>query len=266
MPVIQHLLETRFSVLPRFTAEWLAERLELVRRFSLPSVAAQTTEAFTWLLLCDETTDRDILEQLGEEERGLSPLRVVLTRGEERPLSPIRKAVRPDADVLITTRLDSDDAIADEYLAAIQDYASSFHRSSHNRLLVNFPRGYRLDARADRLYRGWMHCSPFHSLFERPKHAAPDTVMSFGRSDTDSHGRPYLRLGRAKQGNTAGHPRLHYFHPTHQDTSMDAWLIAIHGGNRFSGIPHGAQALPAGSRPAGFTLGDAVPQGRGGSA
>jgi hypothetical protein len=256
MPAFQHLLETRFSALPGFTPEWLEERVELFRRLCLPSVASQSTDSFTWLLFCDESTDERTLEQLRREEHRLPNLQVTLTSAERTRISIVREHARTGADVLITTRLDSDDAIADTYLEAVQDYAESFRRSRHERLLVNFPRGYRLHVPHDRLYGDWMPNSPFHSLFERPRHSTPRGVMSAGHAELHRHyAALHRRLPMLDEKGAGWHARLHQHYATHQDESMHAWLIAIHGGNQVSRVPNTAVQLPEGARPTGITLG-----------
>ena len=257
MASIQHLLETQFSVRMgrALTPAWLYERLDLLRRFTLPAVAAQTTDAFTWLVLCDETTDAEVLEQLREEERRLPVMRLRLTSEARTPPAVLQSEVSGDADVLITTRLDSDDAIADGYLEAVQEYASSFRRSTDRALLVNFPHGYRLDARQGRLFEDWMSNSSFHSLFERPRHALPKTLR--GAAELARQG-AYARHRRLSifgaDGVGTSHVRLHQHFPTHQDESMPAWLIAVHGGNLINRVGVKPRELPSGSQPAGFAL------------
>lgn len=234
MPSILHLLETQFSVSMgrELTRAWLDERLGLLRKFTMRAVEAQTTDTFTWLLLCDENTDAAILEELREEERRLPCLRIALTSDQRTPLDVLRGEVQPETDVLITTRLDSDDMIADGYVRAIQDYAGSFHRSSYEALLVNFPHGYRLDVREGKLFEDWMPNSSFHSLFERPTMGPPQTVRNVN----------------------AAHIRLHHHYPTQQDESMPAWLIVVHGGNLINCVDPDDRELPRGSLPAGFSL------------
>jgi hypothetical protein len=259
MPSVQHLLKTRFSVhlggdLP---LGWLRERVELLRRFTLPSVAAQTTSAFTWLVLCDEATDRSILEELHAEEERLPALRVALTGDDRTALDVVRAAVDPEVDVLITTRLDSDDAIADGYLEAVQDYAASFHHSNLERLLVNFPRGYRLDVPQRRLYESRMTNNAFHSLLERPRSQPPHTVMSAGDESLRHRWyEDYRRLSIVGKGgaNWHSHAHLHQHYPTHQDESMPGWLIAVHGHNVINRITPDCRLLPADSQPQGFTI------------
>ncbi|HMJ73572.1 MAG TPA: glycosyltransferase [Solirubrobacterales bacterium] len=261
MPSVQHLLETRFSVklgwdLP---AGWLPERIELLRRFTLPSVAAQTTSAFTWLVLCDDATDPSILEQLRAEEQRLPALRLALTGDGRTAIDVVRAAVDPDVDVLITTRLDSDDAIADRYLEAVQDYAASFHRSSLESILVNFARGYRLDVAQERFYASRMTNNAFHSLFERPRSHSPQTVMSAGDDRLRRQWfQSYDRITMPGRGgaNWHSHAHLHQHYPTHQDESMPAWLVAVHGGNLLNRIKPNSRPQPKGFRPPGFTICD----------
>lgn len=262
MRSVQHLVETQFSVQmgKELTREWLAQRLKLLREITLPSIRAQSTEDFTWLLLCDQATDTEAMEQLREEEKALPNLRIELTSADRSPLAAARSIVRTDADVLITTRLDSDDAIADSYLEAIQDYADSFHDSPHERLLVNFPQGYRLDLGRDLLYEDWMPNSSFHSLFERPCRHSARTVKGPGQT----HLRPfytstYRRLAvLGPKGAGAPHVRLHHHYPTHQDESMRAWLISVHGGNWFNRVDEETAPLPRERKPEGFSFASAL--------
>lgn len=257
MASIQHLLETRFSVRmgTDLAPAWLEERVELLRRFTLPAVVAQTTDAFAWIVLCDQATDPHILGQLRTEEHQLPVLRISLTSAERTPLAIIKEAVLPDTDVLITTRLDSDDAIADGYLEAVQEYATAFHRSSLETLLVNFPNGYRLDVQKQNLYSNRMTNSPFHSLFERPQHCPPKSVMSAADANLLRRYKDYKHLAiPERQPLWHRHVMLHQHYPTHQDESMRAWMIVVHGDNLLNRIPEQARKLPAGARPSGFTI------------
>jgi len=226
----------------------------LLRKSALASVAAQTTSSFTWLLFCDEATDPEILEQLREEERRLPTARIAIV-GERGPLDVVREMVQPNTDVLITTRLDSDDAIADRYIELVQSYAACFHRSTHRQMVVNCPRGYRLNtAGSRRLYRDWMLNSPFHSFFERPRNGEPETVLAFEHEILRTRYASYRHLAGPRGGKTGGHSRLSQHYPTHQDESMTAWLIVVHGENMANRIPPTALEQPADTPPGGFTI------------
>lgn len=260
MPTVQHLIETRFSLLTSknpLTREWLDYRLELLRKYTLPSVAAQTVTSFTWLLFCDESTDPEVLAQLREEERRVPSAQIALTGGKNAPLDIVRSMVQQDVDVLITTRLDSDDAIAERYIELVQSYAAPFQNSEYERMLVNCPRGYRLDTRGDTpeaplLYRDWMPNSPFHSLFERPQQSQPQTVLAFQHDVLRRRYANLQRLESLRTGHTGGHSRMHQHYPTHQDESMPAWLIVVHDGNVVNRIPPTAHKQSADARPVGI--------------
>jgi hypothetical protein len=128
--------------------------------------------------------------------------------------------VLPETDVLITTRLDSDDAISARYLEATQAYVPSFQRSELRDLLVNFPQGFRMELASNAVYASRMHNSPFHSLFERPKSNPPTTVI------------------------TGKHTTMHERHVTHQDESIPGWLQLLHGSNVHNKLVSTDRKLP----------------------
>src|ERR1044072_4130742 len=200
---VQHLIETRFSVSvgPESAFQsraWLRERLEVLREFPFPSLVAQTSEDFTWLLFCDQSADGGMIEELRPHQRDLPFMRLEMTSAERRMGMAVQSLVSPGTDVLITTRLDSDDAIADRYVESVQAYADQLHHSGWPSLLVNFPRGHRLDVKNEELYRGHMPNSMFHSLLEKPRLSPVRSVMA------------------------GGHVNLHHSHPTHQDEAIVA--------------------------------------------
>lgn len=208
---VQHIIQTRFSVrtqwghMDGFPSDWLAARLDLFDAYCYPSVAAQTTSNFQWLIYCDEATPASTMEHLRDRARALPQMQLVVT-GPTSVRTATKLLVDNEADVLITTRLDSDDAIHARYAEAIQARASDFVGSRRESWLLNFPRGFTLDRATGILYFAWSPRSHFHSLFERDP-AATSTVLA---------------------GN---HSNFHEQHPTDQDDSLAAWVQVIHGGN-----------------------------------
>ncbi len=207
-----HVVQTRFSVragwgYQEFPLDWLEERLALFDAYCLSSLAAQTCDDFLWQVYCDAETDPAILAALEQRGRDLPQLQVALTGpGHDTPIRHVLKVVGESDRAILTTRLDSDDAIAKGYVAAIQAHGDDFIESDRSTLLLNFPRGYQLDHASGRLFFDWMPRSSFHTLFERPGGELA-TVLS---------------------GN---HSKFHELHPTDQDDSMPAWLMVIHDGN-----------------------------------
>lgn len=207
-----HFVQTRFSVraswgYQAFPLDWLEERLELFDAYCLPSVAGQTCSDFVWHVYCDRDTVPAILDELAKRAATVPQMRVVLTGpGCDNPLRHVLRAARPDDEAVVTTRLDSDDAITRHYVEAIQAHADAFVKSDRETLLLNFPRGFQLDVASGRLLFDWMPRSSFHTLFER----------------LDSE------LTTVLAGN---HSKFHELHPTEHDDSIVAWLMVIHEGN-----------------------------------
>lgn len=209
---VTHVLQTRFSVraswgFDAFPLEWLEERLVLFDAYCLPSVAAQTSNDFLWQVYCDVETDASILDELEDRASRLPEMRIALTGpGHDPPARHVAGVAREGDKAVVTTRLDSDDAISRGYLEAIRAHAEDFVESDRQTMLLNFPRGFQLDHETGRLFFDWMPRSSFHSLFERPG-GELTTVLA---------------------GN---HSKFHEIHPTVHDDSIVAWLMVIHGGN-----------------------------------
>lgn len=207
-----HVVQTRFSVraswgYQEFPLDWLEGRLKLLDAYCLPSVAAQTCPDFLWHVYCDGETSPAILAELERRAESVPQMRVALTGpGGQEPAAHVLSATQPGDRAVITTRLDSDDGIATRCVGAIQAHAGAFVESDRETLLLNFPRGFQLDAVTGRLAFDWMPRSSFHSLFER---VGPE-------------------LSTVLAGN---HSKFHELHPTEHDDSIPAWLMVIHEGN-----------------------------------
>ena len=125
---------------PGLDAGWLAGRLALFEAWTLPSVRAQTRRPDAWLVFVDAATDPASLAALGDEAR----------RARRRwcrcagPLTDARIGALVGARLcrgrarLLSLRLDSDDAIAADYLARMEAAAAGW------RGFVNAPLGYRV--------------------------------------------------------------------------------------------------------------------------
>lgn len=213
---VQHFIQTRYTLkrpnwsYDQFSPEWLEQRLRLFRRFCVPGMERQTRDDYSaWLIFCDETTDPAAVESVEATVETLPRARVATTSLERGIGIPeaVSAVVDDDTDVLITTLLDSDDCFHAEMIATVRSYAEVFAESGQKMLFVNFPRGYRYDEIARRLYTTtWMY-GPFSSLFER--------------LDTGSD--------EIRTVNSGNHNRFHHQTPMHFDYSLPAWIQVIHG-------------------------------------
>lgn len=96
---------------------WLEGRFELFERYCLPSVAAQTNRDFDWIIYFDIDTPSEFkarIERL-REVFPFTPYYTGLFRGEGWARS-VRETYELNTPLLLSTRLDNDDALASDFM------------------------------------------------------------------------------------------------------------------------------------------------------
>jgi len=188
------------SGVPVRTSEWLQERFALFERFCLPSLVAQTCLDFTWLLGYDAVgTPPEFLRRLEAYEAAFSNLQLV-----PEP-TPFRQAVAGRSNSrrrLLTTRLDSDDALSRTAIALLQR-----HATGDDLEFLNLPLGY---------------CYSY-----------PDGRTRVLRDDSN-HFLSLAENGDAGQPRTAvcvNHNRAREVAPVRQISHRPSWLQVIHRRN-----------------------------------
>lgn len=175
MPVA-HLVITRLNLTLDFAgardtldSDWLRGRLEPFATFCHPSMRLQDAP-HRWLVLCDERTPETVLAELAALE-GVTPVLLPLPHD----IAALGAAVAgvlagEDHTHLLTTRLDSDDALAAGHLARVQ--AAFEPRDAP--YFLNFPYGHIWHAR--RAHVSVNPASPFLSYAEPLGSSAPLTA------------------------------------------------------------------------------------------
>ena len=156
---------------------------------------------FHWLVFFDAATPDTFKDKIAEYD-AFTPVFIDGLLSDRRIAEAVRTHVRLDATHLITTRLDTDDAIGDEYLAAVQAQFKGQERE-----FINVPLGY--EWHAGRLYHRMSLSNQFISLIERlsAPDATPQTV----------HCAPHHQL------RSTGEVRQVWTRPM--------WLVSFHGSN-----------------------------------
>lgn len=202
-----HFLLTRFSAVFRAgdvpaQEEWLRYRLGFFVDACWASVRSQQAADFTWLVLFDDRCPDDFREDVEELARGV--FTPVWTHEAFSPTIFARIiAEQSTAPWVLTTRLDSDDGIATDFMASVQ---REFDRQE--RLFVDFPRGVQID-RTGSVYLYDQLSSPFLTLIEKrdPSGAFPQTVYA------------------------ARHARARLHAPLREVSAPPMWVQVIHGTN-----------------------------------
>lgn len=204
-PPYTHFILTRFNVKNFYhceepTDEWLKGRLDLFRTYCLPSFERQTNKNFRWLVFVDSESPEWFLSEIFGLSAG--SFEVVPVAGAfNKSFVAAAVATRLTSPFLITTRVDNDDAIATDFVEAVQ---ACFDFQDFE--FINLVNGIQFSS--NRAYLRPYTKNPFLSLVEHVESRAPSTVY------------------------VEHHYRVQEKGPIRNvRTSHPMWLQVIHGGN-----------------------------------
>ncbi|MCB1501488.1 MAG: hypothetical protein KDK07_17175 [Bauldia sp.] len=163
----RHLLITRYNIVSGFAAAggfdpldpaWLEHREALFLRFCAPSVARQTVRDFEWVLLVHPATPERFREPLARHARLLPADN--LNDGVDK----LTRSIPDDDKLLVTSRVDNDDALAPDYIATARKAALRYRQGARSAASMAY--GLRVDLESMRA-RGihHTHC-PFVTMVE----------------------------------------------------------------------------------------------------
>lgn len=212
--MIDHLLITRFNLrIPGWrldkagrevrTPQWERKRIALFERYCLPSVMHQGERRFRWLLLLDDQSGEELRRRVGMWQERMDNLHAVFlpVASHRQIAAAVRERVAPGSDLVLTTRLDNDDALHENALAQIRQHARYGRRE-----FLNLRLGFTTDGQRARVVSH--KYSPFTTLAE----PAGD-----GELRTVHCGLP--------------HGRVRKLAPVRQIAHEPLWLRVVHGGN-----------------------------------
>lgn len=171
--MLHHVILTRFNLATPGREEsirnrpgWLSRRFELFEKHCLPSIQAQTNQDFTWIIYFDEDTPPEFkarIDQLTEQfpfvpfYTGLFP-----SDGWHNSVKEVLQARGIAPEWLLTTRLDNDDALANDYTLRVRNAAE---QGVLEKKALNFKYGCIVSG--NRIYKITHESNAFFSLLER---------------------------------------------------------------------------------------------------
>lgn len=166
--VIQHFVLTRFNIATqgresdlRNRPGWLSRRFDLFENYCLPSMAAQSTDDFSWIIYFDENTPEEYRDRIADAQRVAAfEARFVGITRMSNVAKDVVERVRPGTTRVLTTRLDNDDAVSRDFLAHVRAFASGCPDDT----VLNFPDG--LALREGSVFTAHDASNPFTSLVE----------------------------------------------------------------------------------------------------
>lgn len=204
---------------------WCKERVELFRKYTLPSVLNQDFKGYKWLIWFDTELNSHISELIAElkDHSRVVPLfhNNRASGGGGSFTDAVRKHITEttpgDTDYVCTTRLDTDDAISKTFMGELHSAISKATRAEtpSETFAFNFPFGAQLAGNC--VYSYMYEFSPFVSVvckFGKEKKVA--TAFDF----------PHYDLGKHM--------------PVHQVIKqLPQWLQIIHAGNAANTLKEG---------------------------
>ena len=140
---LHHFILTRFN-LPLWKYDktnriinphvWLDERLNLFETYCLPSVACQSNNDFIWILLCDENTPVEYRDRIRGYKNKCPQIELIQVEEEyawqfprifsEVVASFLEARGAKDGDICLTTQLDNDDVLQNDFVQTVQNHVS----------------------------------------------------------------------------------------------------------------------------------------------
>lgn len=158
-----HRVITRFG-LGVFSEDWYRHRFALLEAITMPSVLGQTCKDFEWILILDSEAPNFVFKKMDELASLDSRIKYVKRSPiiEDSIPGDVRELSDFDADFVLTSRIDDDDAIALDTYAIVHEKAKrAIDAGSVKGVLATFRDGYEVDLIKGR-FAEYSH--PSHSM------------------------------------------------------------------------------------------------------
>lgn len=174
--MFQHFILTRFNLRKKgwqktkshtqvLTDTWMENRLNLFEKFCYASVKAQSNQKFEWLVFFDTTTPAKFRQRIAALAQAFSIFKPIYADGMDDFLPAITREInaRLHMPYLITSRLDNDDCLHQDYVMEVQ---AQFYQQDF--MAIDFVDGFTLQVSPHVRFAKHAHVhNPFLSLIEK---------------------------------------------------------------------------------------------------
>ena len=174
--MFQHFILTRFNLRKKgwdetktkskvLTYSWMENRLKLFEQYCYSSIKGQTKKDFEWLVFFDKTTPQIFREKISELSLLFPQFIPIYADGMNDFLPSITREIksRLTEPYLITTRLDNDDSLHQDF---VKEVHSQFAEQEFR--VIDFVDGYTLQVSPRVRFGQHSHVhNPFMSLIEK---------------------------------------------------------------------------------------------------
>jgi len=177
----QHFIFTKFNMPgfpgdPHIDPEWLEGRIDLFKKWLLPSMKQQTCQDFKWIMHCSAKTPLDMIYELSAIENEYDNLELIYINDENwypEWLAKIRDRVEPGD--LLTIRIDSDDAVLDEFVEITQKGKTTPLEKGH---FLSYQFGVMHNTQTGKYYARQYPKNPFMTYYETSFSDAPRDIVT----------------------------------------------------------------------------------------
>jgi len=229
----QHFLFTPFNALPSWLASfpdetWHKHRFKLFDQFCYPSVIGQSNQNFKWIVVFSVNTLEVYKRKIEEyaEYENFIPIYIPEDKHpDEVPHEVISKYLLNDKSYIITTRIETDDALCRDYVEMVQQY---FDKQEFE--FINFSNGYVWNMNTYEIYLDKQPSNPFISLIEEI-----DNIKNIDRFPTPYDKYPKYPVITNRRfvtvWNGISHPEFKKIGPYKDIEAEPSWLQGVHGDN-----------------------------------
>lgn len=186
-----HYVFTRFNIKTNYGCElkdpenppmlkildesYLKSRFQLFERFTLPSMKNQTNQNFKWVILFHKKTPKQFLDKIKKLKKEYYFEDLYFDDDELFKFSDYCKKYGENCKYYITTRIDNDDMIDENYIKEIQKYVDIQFKEC----IISFPHGEKFDLNSNKKYDSRIQGNHFISLVSSDKITVLDFIHSY---------------------------------------------------------------------------------------
>ena len=143
--------------------DWLKRRLKIFKYSCVPSILSQSNQDFEWIVYCHPESPDWFIKELEAIDR----LSVSFQYW-------YHDALDMDNDIIVTSRVDTDDMLRPEYMERIHNHEQAFIDSGLDQQVYTFTSGFVYEKSTYIPTKVYSKGGPFHTLFSKlvrePKH------------------------------------------------------------------------------------------------
>lgn len=204
--IYKHFIITRFNIKCNFgcklrnpennpmkrilDVDYLEERFAIFEKYTLPSIKKQTNQNFVWIILFHKKTPSKFLKRIKELKCKFDFVDLYFDEEEKFCFSEYCNNNGEVNDFFITTRIDNDDMLGEDYISKIQEYANE----NLHTCILSFEKGLKYELSSQKKYLYNEKCNHFISMIS-PKE---EYILQYNHSKILDSGKEIVMLNTNK--------------------------------------------------------------------